>query len=104
MTDRISILKSFITEEPSEPFNYYALAMELVNRDSEAAAEILLKMTVDFPDYLPTYYQLTDLQHRSGRQQEAIALAERGIALALKQADYKALAELRQLKSLIEDE
>jgi tetratricopeptide (TPR) repeat protein len=104
MTDRISILKSFIAEEPSEPFNYYALAMELVNRDSKAAAEILLKMTVDFPDYLPTYYQLTDLQYRSGRQQEAIALAEKGIELALKQSDYKALAELRQLKSLIEDE
>lgn len=104
MTDRISILKSFIAEEPSEPFNYYALAMELVNRDTEAAAKILLKMTQDFPDYLPTYYQLTDLQNRSGRQQEAIALAEKGIELALKQSDYKALAELRQLKLLIEDE
>ena len=104
MTDRISILKSFITEEPSEPFNYYALAMELVNRDPEASAEILLKMTLDFPDYLPSYYQLSDLQHRSGRQQEAIELAEKGIELALKQSDYKALAELRQLKSLIEDE
>ena len=33
MNNRLEILKQFVTEEPQDPFNHYALATELLKFD-----------------------------------------------------------------------
>lgn len=104
MTDRISQLKSFIREDPSDPFNHYALAMELKNQDQSESIILLQRLINDFPDYLPTYYQLGSTLTELNRNQQAIEILNKGVLLASQQKNHKALAELRQLLSNIQDE
>ena len=104
MADRITLLKSFINEDPSDPFNYYALAMELKNQDQSESINILQQLINDFPDYLPSYYQLGSSLAETNQNQRAIEVLKKGIHLATTQKDHKAMAELRQILSNIEDE
>jgi tetratricopeptide (TPR) repeat protein len=104
MTGRINLLKSFISEDPSDPFNYYALAMELKNQDQNESLNILNQLIHDFPEYLPSYYQLGSSLIANGQHEAATSVLKKGISLAITQKDHKALAELRQLLSSLEDE
>ena len=104
MSDRINILTSFIAEDPDDPFNYYALALELKATAREECKSLLLKLVMDFPDYLPSYYQLALLHEESNEFHKAVEYTQKGIGLAFKQNDRKTLAELKQLLSQLEDE
>lgn len=92
---RVELLKKFIEEEPDDPFNYYALALEYAESDPESAISIFRKLIVQHKEYLPTYYKLAHLLCDTNQIEEANKLFEAGIALAEKQGDLKALAELR---------
>ena len=104
MSDRINILKNFIAEDPGDPFNYYALALELKQSSAEECKSLLLKLSSDFPDYLPSYYQLALVHEESNEHQKAVEYAKKGIELASQQKDRKTAAELKQLLSQLEDE
>lgn len=104
MTGRINLLKAFISEDPADPFNYYALAIELRNQDQHESLNILNQLINDFPEYLPSYYQLGSSLINNGQHEAATSILEKGINLAITQKDQKALAELRQLLSGLEDE
>lgn len=104
MPNRIKALESFIKEDPNDPFNYYALAMELRYRDKHRATELLHQVNQDFPDYLPSYFQLAGILSDKGLKEEAVAMLNRGIKVAEKQSNKKILAELRQYLSILENE
>ena len=91
---RIELLKSYIAEEPQNPFNTYALAMEYFEHAPEHAAELLLSLSEQHPDYLPTYYKAANLCWELGQLSKARTLFEKGIELAKSQKDEKALGEL----------
>ena len=104
MSNRITILKSFIAEDPGDPFNYYALALELKPSDPEECLSLLVKVSLDFPDYLPCYYQLALLFEESKEHLKALEYTQKGIERALHQNDRKTAAELKQLLSQLEYE
>ena len=92
--ERIELLKSWIADEPNDPFNYYALALEhqkLASSETTLCFEVLLDK---FPEYLPTYYTAAkyfeEVDATKTRQ-----IYEAGIALALQQNNTKALNELK---------
>ncbi len=93
--ERIQQLKSFIKEEPNDPFNHYALAMEYYNELPDKAMEVLEQLTRQHPDYLPTYFKLAHLFWEAEEWDEADETFQAGIALAEKQSDSKALTELK---------
>lgn len=53
---RLSTLQSFAEQEPEDPFNWYALALEYMNIDQNQAKSTFQKLLKEFPQYLPTYY------------------------------------------------
>ena len=105
MTDRIKLLEQFIADDPTDPFNYYALGLEYIKMDVHKALNVLSNLKNDHKEYLATYYQLAKLYEYVGQTALAIATYEEGIALALKQRDVKTLQELRSgLEGLNDDE
>ena len=54
--ERLKILFQYLEEEPNEPFNVYAIAMEYMSKDIQKAKFYLEKLLTEHPDYVPTYY------------------------------------------------
>jgi tetratricopeptide (TPR) repeat protein len=95
MADRIQQLREFVNEDPKDPFNLYALALEYQKIDLQKAVEIFGLLTRDHPDYVPTYYQLGKLYHELAEHEKALQVFDSGIEKAQKQNDAKALRELK---------
>jgi len=95
MTSRIDQLKQFAQEDPNDPFNKYALALEYQKTENNKALEIFEQLVIDHRDYVPTYYHLGKLYQEYGRNQDALQVFEAGISEAGKQHDNKALNELK---------
>lgn len=94
-TERIKQLERFFAEEPGDPFNRYALALEYRHVDPEKARSFFEALLQEHPDYLPAYYHAAQFFQISGDRPKAIRLFEEGISLARKTNDLKTLRELR---------
>lgn len=93
--DLQELLKSFIQEEPHNPFNHYALALEIREKDPLQAIEIFDFVLEKFPDYLPTYFPAAQLFFEENQLEKAKSTYEKGIELAKTQNESKALKELQ---------
>lgn len=91
---RIDLLKTYIEEEPNDPFNYYGLACEYMHQAPDEALKLFEALLADHKDYLPTYYQAAQLLTAFEKDEEAVTVYERGIALAKIQQNAKAVKEL----------
>ena len=103
-TDRIQQLIQFVQEEPGDPFNVYALAMEFVNGQPEQARPYFDQLLTNHPDYLPTYYHAAALYADLDERGRAADLYERGIELARAQKNQKTLLELQRAKQAFDEE
>lgn len=101
---RIQQLIRFVQEEPGEPFNVYALAMEYLDGQPEQARAYFDQLLTDHPDYLPTYYHAAALFAGTDQRDRAAELYERGIALARTQNNQKTLQELQRAQRAFEDD
>lgn len=92
---RLQQMLQFLKDDPNDPFNLYAVANEYRKDDPEKSLQLMNKLLIDFPDYLPTYYHAAalDIQLNQGSQAESIL--QKGIALAKIQGDNLALRELQ---------
>jgi predicted Zn-dependent protease len=94
-TARIQQLLAFVQEEPNEPFNVYALALEYLNDTPAESLRYFTQLLDNHPDYLPTYYHAAQLCADLGDDDRARSLYEQGIALSQKQGNAKTERELR---------
>lgn len=94
-TDRIQQLQEFYEQDPDDPFNLYALALEYMREDAPKARSLFEKLIREHDAYLPTYYHAAKLYQDLGKNDLAIAVYEQGIALARKLNDLKTLRELQ---------
>jgi predicted RNA polymerase sigma factor len=101
---RIQQLIRFIQDEPGDPFNVYALAMEYVADEPRQAMACFDDLLTRFPDYLPTYYHAAALCIALDERDRAAGLYEAGIALARRQQNQKTLHELLQAQRALADE
>ena len=92
---RLAQLWQFYSEDPKDPFNLYAYALELAKSDKEKAIELLKQLIIETPDYIPTYYQAAILILEMN--QDAQLIIEQGIAEAKAQNNRKAQNELQSL-------
>ncbi|WP_420151036.1 tetratricopeptide repeat protein [Spirosoma sp.] len=102
--ERIQQLIRFVQEEPDEPFNVYALAIEYLINQPEQAQGYFDQLLVNHPDYLPTYYHAAALYADLGERSKAAELYEKGIALARAQNNEKTLLELTRAQRAFEDD
>ncbi|WP_338876190.1 tetratricopeptide repeat protein [Spirosoma sp. SC4-14] len=102
--DRIQQLIRFVQEEPDEPFNVYALAMEFLNGRPTEAKTYFDQLLAQFPDYLPTYYHAAALYTDLDERDRAAELYEKGIELARAQNNQKTLLELQRAQQAFDDD
>jgi tetratricopeptide (TPR) repeat protein len=93
-----------LEKEPNDLFLNYALAVEFVGEKKfEQAEKQFLKTTKIDPEYLPCYYQLGQVAEKINREKEALEYYHKGVELAKKQNNNKALNELNEAIWLLED-
>jgi len=101
-SERIKMLEQFVAEDPTDPFNWYALALELAKSDKLKAKEIFDQLIHASPDYVPAYYQAALLYLELSLSKEVTRIVEEGIVQAKKQNNVKAANELSGLLDEIE--
>lgn len=93
--DRLTLLMDWLENEPFEPFNHYALALELVRLQKMGEARMVFeRLYQQFPDYLPAYYQFALFLIRSGELMQAEEILKKGVRLAEVQNEEKTRLEL----------
>ena len=93
--DRISQLESFAKEDPSDPFNHYALALEYLKINAGKAFEQFEGLLKSHPDYLPTYYPFAHLLIEMNEVQRGEEVFKLGIAKAKELKEQKTMRELQ---------
>ncbi len=99
---RLEILLKHLQEDPNDPFNIYAVAMEYTKTDIDKAVKFLLLLMHEHEDYLPTYYHLGKLKHQLGNTEAAKRVFTKGIEKAEKAGEYKTLRELKNALAEVE--
>ena len=92
--ERIKLLKDYCAEEPQNPFNYYALALEYRESEKSEAAHLFDFVMINFPNYLPVYFPAAQFFFENEELQKAKKLFEVGIKLAHALQDEKTKKEL----------
>ncbi|HEY0744355.1 MAG TPA: tetratricopeptide repeat protein [Chryseosolibacter sp.] len=95
MSTRLDILLKFYDDDPNDPFNIYALAIEYQKSDLPKARQYFEKLLNEYPHYIPTYYHAAKLYQETGDTDRAINTYEKGIEVAKSQNDTKAARELK---------
>lgn len=93
--NRIQALKEFIIEAPNDPFNYYALGLEIKDKDPVEAGKMFDYVLKNFPNYLPVYFPSAHFFFERDKLEKAKEIFEKGIELALMTKEDKALKELK---------
>jgi tetratricopeptide (TPR) repeat protein len=93
--ERLRLLREFIKEEPENPFNFYALALEIKDFDSLEASRLFDLLLLNHPDYLPVYFPSAHFFFELGQIEKAKGIFEKGIVIAKIQKSEKTLKELQ---------
>jgi Tfp pilus assembly protein PilF len=92
---RIDQLEAFLAEDPTDPFNHYALALEYLKADTTRALQQFEYLLKEHPSYLPTYYPfahlLIEMKHPDRGEQVFLL----GVDQARRANDSKTLRELQ---------
>lgn len=95
MSDRLTALLQFYQDDPSDPFNVYALGLEYLKSEPDAARHYFGILLEKHPGYLPTYYHAAKFFADNGEKDKARSVFEKGIDLARQSNDNKAWRELK---------
>lgn len=98
------MLLSMLAKEPDDVFFNYALAIEYVGENKFQDAEEQFLRTIKLnEEYLPSYYQLGQTFEKLGKKTEAKEIYLKGLDLAKKQKNQKALNEINEAIVMIEE-
>jgi tetratricopeptide (TPR) repeat protein len=100
----IDQLTKLHNEEPNDPFNYYALALEVQKTQQGKALEMFRDLLHKYPEYLATYYTAGQLMAELGLNQDALKVYEKGIEQAQLQKNDKTLHELKGAHTMLQIE
>ena len=93
--DRLSQLKQFAVEDPDDPFNLYALALEYLKTDPVKAISFFDQLVQTHTNYLPTYYPYAHLLIEQKENEKAEQIFLHGIEIAKSRNETKTLKELQ---------
>lgn len=104
MKDRLVTLQKYYDEDPSDPFNAYALALELMKHDLERAREMFETVMREHPDYVPAYYHAGKAAEQAGDATRARAIFERGLDVCRKAQNLKTMREIQSAIDQLTDD
>lgn len=102
--NRLEQLRQFYHEDPDDPLNLYLLALEYRKSNTEQSVKLFLELIATHPSYLPAYYTAAEILYSDDRLDVANEIVGKGIDLARRAGEQKALSELQNLKSELESE
>ncbi|WP_353719518.1 tetratricopeptide repeat protein [Dyadobacter sp. 676] len=103
-TSLLANLKAFYEEDPNDPFNAYALAIEYAKSDPKEAEHYFNLLLEKHPDYLPTYYHAGAFFAALDKVEIAEEIYKKGVELALAQKNAKTHRELLSAYNTFLDE
>lgn len=92
---RLEQLQQFLKDDPNDPFNLYALALEYLKSDPKEAHRLFDELLAHHDDYLPSYYTAGKFFASDGLIDKATKTFEHGIAKAREQQQMKTIRELQ---------
>lgn len=92
---RLEQLLSFLEEEPNEPFNIYAIALEYSKHNQAQALTYFERLLNEHPAYVATYYHVGKLYEELEMEEKAEAVYKKGITVATEQNEALASRELQ---------
>ena len=95
-TSRLEQLQIFFEQDPNDPFNIYALALEYQNSDVEKALELYETLLSKHENYVATYYHAARLYADLEESEKAREIYQKGITISQKLGDTHALGELKK--------
>jgi Tfp pilus assembly protein PilF len=96
MMERIEKLMDFLHANPADSFVQHALALEYIKLGDDTKAKLLFESVLKKePEYIGSYYHLAKLLERTGQNDDAIKVYERGMEEAKRASDNHSLSELR---------
>ena len=101
--ERIKMLEQFLKDDPSDPFNIYALALEYQHQNIEKAEALFNLLLDQHPDYLPTYYIAGGFYADQSKTERALEILRKGLVLARTQKDLSSARELQAAIQNLED-
>ncbi|RMG77375.1 MAG: tetratricopeptide repeat protein [Bacteroidetes bacterium] len=97
MNSRLELVLSMLEKNPDDTFLNYAAALEFKKHGKiEKSIELLSNLVHNYPDYLPSYYQLGQLYEAIGKPSKAIEVYLKGKTVAEQQKDVKTLGEISE--------
>jgi tetratricopeptide (TPR) repeat protein len=104
MADLLEKLKEFYKEDPSDPFNIYALAIEYLKSDLEKAEFYFEELLANYPEYIATYYHAAALFLQKNQFEKAEETFKKGIEMAQRLNKAHAFNELKRAYQAYLDE
>jgi predicted Zn-dependent protease len=96
--DRLAMLTEILTQNPTDAFARYGLAMEYSNSgEVERALEEFGKLLASHPDYTAGYFMAAQTLVKAGRADEAKKMLRDGMASAQRTGNGHALSEMEGL-------
>jgi predicted Zn-dependent protease len=96
--DRVAMLQEILSQNPSDAFARYGLALEQSNRGNvEVALEEFSKLLSAHPDYTAGYFMAAQTLARADRTDEARKMLANGIASAKRTANAHAQSEMEAM-------
>ncbi|CAN5375140.1 hypothetical protein BH23BAC1_BH23BAC1_12610 [soil metagenome] len=93
---RLEKLLQFYQEDPHEPFNIYAIALEYLSQNNNTEAKKYFDLLLEkHKNYLPTYYHAASFYTSQGNKDKAGIIYQSGITLAQQVNNNHTLRELR---------
>lgn len=97
-------LIAFYEEDPADPFNAYALAIEYSKSDLTEAERFFDLLLEKHPEYLPTYYHAGAFFAALEKVEKADGIYKKGVELAVVQQNTKTHRELLSAYNNFRDE
>ncbi len=96
--NRIETLTEVLSQDPTNAFARYGLAIEYSNSGQmKQAIEEFEKLLSAHPDYTAGYFMAAQTMAKSGRQDEAVKMLREGITVAAKKGDTHAQSEMQAM-------
>lgn len=96
--DRLAMLTEILTQNPTDPFARYGLAMEYSSQgDIEKSLEEFGKLLTGHPDYAAGYFMAAQTLMKADRSEEAKAMLSNGIAAAARSGNRHAQSEMEAM-------
>jgi len=102
-SERIKLLEQYLADDPTDPFNLYALALEFQKQNPAKAVKLFELLLERHPDYLPTYYIAGNFYAEQAQTEKAQDVLKRGMALAKSKGENTTARELQSAIDLLDD-